>query len=405
MSEEKVTEQFISVITDEAMQRVCYDKGWSFTPYMFGVSTKDILEGYSEDQIFNEDGTVNTMAYNVMKQFTTSQMDQDDYAGNIWCQLPFSSLSKATATAVNHHIVIPANLDIDGETKQIKTIYFIYKDVNNLPFLYAVARANSYMIYEAGVTQSFFFNFTITNSPSQDISQFVINYTYPQDIEAHNTSPDEDIHPSLMARNGERLATGIFEYDKKNTFTKPNQLVTMQYVQEQITEFVKAATPAGFMTWWPGTKAPEGYAIRNGQWLSCAKYPQLYSILGDRYGSRTQDGVKQFRLMDDCGVFIRGCETDASGKIVNNTLLKNVEFAQIQECAAPNIKGQLGGVREYWSEAFYKSGGRITLSTRNGSNYGTVGYLNANRCSTVYKDGITEIRPKNRNYLPIIKLG
>lgn len=77
-----------------------------------------------------------------------------------------------------------------------------------------------------------------------------------------------------------------------------------------------------------------------------------------------------------------------------------------QTSAAPNIIGYLSGVHANWSGAFYRNGGgTITLSTRNGSNWGSHGIFDASRSSSVYKNGISEVRPANRNYLPIIKLG
>ena len=159
-----MSDQFISAITDEAMSRICYDGGWNLTPYMFFVSETDVFEGWSESQIFNEDGTPTEEAKTFLKTYTTVQMQNDYTSGNVWYSNQFSSVSQANSTTLTHHINIPGDIAIDTTSKEIKTIFFIYKDHYDQDFLYALARSNSTLIFEHGVTQSFFFNFTVTNA-------------------------------------------------------------------------------------------------------------------------------------------------------------------------------------------------------------------------------------------------
>ena len=111
--------------------------------------------------------------------------------------------------------------------------------------------------------------------------------------------------------------------------------------------------------------------------------------------------------MNDCGLFIRGAELSQDGKTVQNTnLLNGVSFAGRQDSAAPNIKGTLNSPCGNLSGAFYNTSGNLHwLSTRNSSQWLHQGAFNASRSSNIYKDGVTEVRPNNRNYLPIIKLG
>ena len=73
-----------------------------------------------------------------------------------------------------HHVNIPGDVAIDTTSKTIKTIYFVYQDNAGQDFLYAVARCNSSLIFETGITQSFFFNFTVTNSQTQDMTEFIL---------------------------------------------------------------------------------------------------------------------------------------------------------------------------------------------------------------------------------------
>ena len=48
-----MSEQFVSVITNEAMCKICYDGGWQLKPFMFFVSQTDILDHFSEEEIFS----------------------------------------------------------------------------------------------------------------------------------------------------------------------------------------------------------------------------------------------------------------------------------------------------------------------------------------------------------------
>lgn len=83
-----------------------------------------------------------------------------------------------------------------------------------------------------------------------------------------------------------------------------------------------------------------------------------------------------------------------------------MSFAGRQDSAAPNIKGTLNSPCGNLSGAFYNTSGNLYwLSTRNSSQWLHQGAFNASRSSNIYKDGVTEVRPNNRNYLPIIKLG
>ena len=118
-----MSEQFISVITDEAMGRVCYDGGWNLKPWRFCVSETDVFKDYT-GEIFDKQGNVTPEAFLYLKGITTEWL-QDDYdTEHVWYQGNFSSLSQATPTTLTHHITIPGNVDVAGNTKDIKTIYF-----------------------------------------------------------------------------------------------------------------------------------------------------------------------------------------------------------------------------------------------------------------------------------------
>lgn len=241
-------DQFILAITNEAMDKVCYEttggnSGWNLRPYQFAISETDVLASFTDEEIFNEDGSVKPAIYDYLQKLTTQDLKDD--SSNIWCELPFSGVTKignvdagAEATGMgtlSHHIVIPADLTISGQTKQIKTIYYIYIDNRNVPFLYAVARANSYMIYETGLTQKYFFDFTVANAYALMATQFVVNYSYPFEIQDHNNS--DKAHDDLLKRDGSRSLTGMLEYDASHpAITKTHQLVDKEYVDTYVAD-------------------------------------------------------------------------------------------------------------------------------------------------------------------------
>lgn len=412
-----MSEQFISVITNEAMSRICYDGGWNLKPYMFFISQTDVLEQYSEDEIFNKDGSVKPAIFEYLKDLTTENMDTDYVAGNVWFSANFSSVSKANSTTLTHHINIPGDLSLDSSAKQIRTVYFIYQDAYGQSFLYALARANATLLFESGVSQSFFFNFTVTNSQTQEMTEFILNYSCAHEVEDHNVTWGDNIHSNLVARDGTRKITGILNYSGigPDDFTKPEQLVSKAYVDKYIKDYViplinNTVCPPGTLYWWPGNvnTVPEGWSTRFGQWLNVNDNPGLYALLGTRYGSQTKDGKAQFRLMDDRALFIRGCEYNTDTKVYNHNYLSGVAFGGNQTTGAPNIYAQ-------WSsgntDGNYHANGATHIGGAGGGSgrrngRGTPGItFNAYWYSSVYKEGLKEVRPMNRNYLPIIRLG
>lgn len=90
--------------------------------------------------------------------------------------------------------------------------------------------------------------------------------------------------------------------------------------------------------------------------------------------------------------------------------MKSVAFGNFQDCALPNIKGTFFGetsghsYEAACSGAFYMSGsGNAGVGKSDKDNKKTC--FDASRCSNIYKNNINEVIVKNRNYLPIIKLG
>lgn len=405
-----MSDQFISAITDEAMSRICYDGGWNLTPYMFFVSETDVFEGWSESQIFNEDGTPTEEAKTFLKTYTTVQMQNDYTSGNVWYSNQFSSVSQANSTTLTHHINIPGDIAIDTTSKEIKTIFFIYKDHYDQDFLYALARSNSTLIFEHGVTQSFFFNFTVTNADTQDMTNFILNYSCAHEIEDHNTTFGPQIHSNLVARDGSRDLTGILTYTgiDENDFTNDNQLVSKGYVDQYVEDYIlpmlnQQICPPGTLGMWPGqaNTVPSGWAIRMGQWLNIKDNPGLYKVIGTRYGSRTSGGQQQFRLMDDRGLFIRYSEYNGSS--YNYSTLNGVSYGQVQSAGGSvTIPHDGYNIAPGHGTETYRKGWLIGVSGRNEiSEYlESIGAMLSDRTVS-----ISNAYPRNRNYLPIIRLG
>lgn len=220
-------DKFVTAITDEAMQRICYTGGgWELTPYQFAVSSKDVLNGIT---IYDDQGEVTDEAKIALTEMNSNDLNKDTH---IWCQFPFSSLiqDQTVKNTLQHHLVIPGNAS--SVERDIKTIYFIYTPHDGEPFLYAVAVAPEVIVYEPNVTQSFFFNFTVTNNFNTNDVTFTVDYTYPQAIDDHNN--DVNAHSNFVSRDGTRDITGTLRYSGEREFTSDYQLVSKKYVDELI---------------------------------------------------------------------------------------------------------------------------------------------------------------------------
>lgn len=227
---------FVSAITDEAIQRICYNGGgWELTPFRAAISEDNILDQIT---IFDEDGNLTPEAAEKMTSMTS-----DDYnLSERWFELPFSSLPKSGSdskiSTLTHHIVIPSNYPIGSAiTKNIGTIFFIYQEhKTQLPFLYAVACPSEPIVFEKDVPQSLFFNFSIKSSITSTDTNYIINYTYPQDIDDHNFS--SNVHDDLVKRDGSRFLTNTLKYQNESLMNWNNEasesLVSKRYIDELI---------------------------------------------------------------------------------------------------------------------------------------------------------------------------
>ena len=96
-----------------------------------------------------------------------------------------------------------------------------------------------------------------------------------------------------LIANGNSIADGFIRAD--GTFQLNNP----------VKPFSPAASwpPAGFIMPWATETAPSGFLECAGQTLLISSYPNLWAVLGTRYGG---DGVNNFKLPDYRGEFLRG---------------------------------------------------------------------------------------------------
>lgn len=146
---------------------------------------------------------------------------------------------------------------------------------------------------------------------------------------------------------------------------------------------------------------PDGYEWCFGQIVSKTdkKYSALYSVIGDYWKTSTELTENQFQLPDLRDTFLRGC----SFSFENNTCRP---VGDHQLCGAPNVQGQFGGIAYDTSIT-----GAFQAQTGLSCNYYdgkyTLAYsidYRASRSSSVYQDGLTEVRPDNKAVNYIIKL-
>jgi microcystin-dependent protein len=68
----------------------------------------------------------------------------------------------------------------------------------------------------------------------------------------------------------------------------------------------------GTVKWWPSDVLPPGYAVAEGQNIAIASYPDLFNVLGTRWGG---DGVNNFTMPDLRGFTLVGFDM-GTGRLV-----------------------------------------------------------------------------------------
>ena len=160
--------------------------------------------------------------------------------------------------------------------------------------------------------------------------------------------------------------------------------------------------PAGvIVAYGTDAAAPLGWLLCNGATYKRTAYPALFAAIGTKWG--TSVAADSFKVPDTRGQFLRGWDD-------GRNLDKSRKFATDQQSAAPNIKGDL---LEYNGDFNHIDCASGAFSIKSTSNWVTEGggkrtttkklSMSATKSSSVYTDGITEVRPTNIAVQYIIK--
>ena len=120
----------------------------------------------------------------------------------------------------------------------------------------------------------------------------------------------------------------------------------------------------GMVCFFAKTTAPTGWLSCSGQFISKTSYSNLYSVIGDTYGSNST----QFKLPDLRGNFIRCLNTTSSGTDTNRTLSQFQDFSTgpPQQTA---FTAESGGSHTHAATTSSAGGHNHTASTASAGNH------------------------------------
>lgn len=178
----------------------------------------------------------------------------------------------------------------------------------------------------------------------------------------------------------------------------PTDCATKAYVDNQVSMFLGEVKTLCY-PYIP--QVPEGFEIVpcDGRALNKEDYPELYQIIGGTFGYTSTT----FNIPDYRGIFLRGYG-------VGQKYDKNRVLGKIQTSGSPNITGQAQFTQEWETWGVYPYSGAFELLKRGGNGVdGTHGSFdivkfNASRSSSVYQDGLDEVRPINQAVYYIMRI-
>lgn len=159
--------------------------------------------------------------------------------------------------------------------------------------------------------------------------------------------------------------------------------------------------PTGSIQMFAGATAPAGYLLCQGQSVSRSTYANLFAAIGTTYGNNDSS---TFKLPDLRGVFPRGYDAGRG-------LDSGRKLGSYQDSGSPNISGIWGAaitwcINDFSSQTapFYRgaAGNRVSMGGGGATDTVKIG-LDASKSSSVYKNGLSEVRPKNLAVNFIIK--
>lgn len=184
--------------------------------------------------------------------------------------------------------------------------------------------------------------------------------------------------------------------------TDESRIVTIGYINSRLNTLPNQMPVGSILMWGAGaSSAPAGWCLCDGRALSRTTYKDLFNIIGTTYGKG--NGSSTFNIPDFRGLFPRGLDNGRgvdSGRTLGTRQMSGV----------PNITGSINNV--YGGYGTYTSSGAFeTIDFSRGTRGGGGGdppnkniSFDASRSSSVYKNGLKEVRPENLSVNFIIKI-
>ena len=132
------------------------------------------------------------------------------------------------------------------------------------------------------------------------------------------------------------------------------------------------------------TQMIDGFLPCSGQTLSTSSYPELYAVIGRTYtASSVTSSNFQVPSLNSTGRFLRATGTDNA-------------LGTVQTDALPNITGAIANAAGSTPEgAFYTDPKVVHVSGFDSGEYGYSVKMDASRSSSIYQNGVNEVRPKS----------
>lgn len=167
------------------------------------------------------------------------------------------------------------------------------------------------------------------------------------------------------------------------------------YLEQQISQLSGNFFKAGYILGLPFSTVPTGFLKCDGSSLLREDYQDLFDVIGTTYGAADD---YHFNLPNYEGVFLRG--TGGNAATLGTKQLSGV----------PNITGSVASGAMCYGSNNPTTSGAFTAGTSNNLNFegGNVHHartlnFDANKSSSVYKNGLTEVRPDNMSVMWVIK--
>ncbi len=140
--------------------------------------------------------------------------------------------------------------------------------------------------------------------------------------------------------------------------------------------------PVGIILPYAGDNPPEGFLICNGMSISRQLYPNLFNVLGTKYGSENEAFFNLPNLVD---------------RVIQGASEKN-KLGSYLSPSLPNIKGTIFSHMHYSTDSSL-----FSISRGRGDNFGNVSpgsyphdtafTFNANKYNGIYKDNCQTVQP------------